>query len=59
MTVWISVAEAAARLCVTRMTVYNWLTKKQLKGKKLQPLGFWVVSATSVDRLAKERADAR
>jgi excisionase family DNA binding protein len=58
MTVWISVAEAATRLIVTRPTVYTMLYKQKLKGTKLPPFGFWVVDAASVKKVRKERARA-
>jgi excisionase family DNA binding protein len=57
MTVWISVAEAATRLSCTRLTVYNMLTRKKLKGTKLG--GFQLVDAASVEKQRKERARAR
>ena len=57
-TTWISVSEAARRLVVTHTSIHNWIATKKLTGKKLPPLNFWVVSATSVERLRKERADA-
>jgi len=56
MTAWISVAEAATRLSVTRLTVYNLLTRKKRKGTKLG--GFQLVDARSVEKVQKERADA-
>jgi len=56
--VWISVSEAALRLAVTHTSIRNWIATKKLTGKKLPPLNFWVVSATSVERIRKERAGA-
>ncbi len=55
-TIWISVAEAAERLSVTRLTVYNLLSRKKLKGTKMG--GFQLVDAASVEKVRKERAHA-
>jgi transposase len=55
---WISVAEAAARLGVTRMTVYDLIFKKKLKGKKFPPFNLQVVDAASVEKQRKERTRA-
>ena len=50
--------EAAARLKVTHQTVGNWIATGRLKGRTLALFGFQVVDAASVERHAKERADA-
>jgi hypothetical protein len=56
---WISVMEAAARLRVTHQTIRNWMAVGKLQGKKFPPFGFQAVNAADVERLRRERTDAR
>jgi hypothetical protein len=55
---WISVMEAAALLKVTHQTIRNWVAVGKLRGKKLPPFQFHVISVADVERLLRERADA-
>lgn len=55
MATWISVMEAARLLKVSHQTVHNWLAAAKLKGKKLEPFGFQVVSLASVERARARR----
>jgi excisionase family DNA binding protein len=52
-------AEAAKRLGVDRHTILNWLLRGYLHGTMQSQRTGWRISASDVDRLARERERLR